>query len=412
MPRLATRTGRAKPSAIMVIAEKAKQLKAEGKDVVNFSIGVPNFLPGDHVYQAVRDWTSRDGGSYGSNRGAPALLDAIVSHFKQSGLDGYTRNHVTVGIGAKQVLYNLCEALLDEGDEIVFPSPYWTSYVDIAEILGAKISILECPPEQNYKLTPAQLDKALASRPKVFLFNNPSNPTGMVYSREEIAALAEVLVKHPDTWIITDDIYNRLVFDGIGYHNFVQFKPELRERTFIMDSLSKTYGMPGWRVGFVAGPEAGVKALVTLNSNHITCLPEITEVAAIAALTGPQDIPSTKRDEFSKRRDDVVNALLAIPGVKCPRPQGAFYAFPDISVAFGKLHNGTPIENDVDFCAALLESKGVATVPGSAFGEPRALRISYTCPRAQLDSGLQRIKEFFAELAEVAPAGRVSVAGA
>jgi len=411
MPSLATRTGRAKPSAIMVIAEKAKQLKAEGKDVVNFSIGVPNFLPGDHVYQAVRDWTSRDSGAYGTNRGAPALLDAIVSHFKQSGLDGYARNQVTVGIGAKQVLYNLCEALLDEGDEIVFPSPYWTSYVDIAEILGAKISILECPPEQNYKLTPAQLDKALASRPKVFLFNNPSNPTGMVYSRDEIAALAEVLVKHPETWIITDDIYNRLVFDGIGYHNFVQFKPELRERTFIMDSLSKTYGMPGWRVGFVAGPEAGIKALVTLNSNHITCLPEITEVAAIAALTGPQAIPSAKRDEFSKRRDEVVNALLAIPGVKCPRPQGAFYAFPDISVAFGKSHNGKPIENDVDFCKALLEDKFVATVPGSAFGEPRSLRISYTCAPEQLQKGLARIQSFFVELSD-AQIARARAAGA
>jgi aspartate aminotransferase len=395
----------------MVIADTAQQLKADGKDVVNFSIGVPNYLPGEHVYQAVRDWTSRDSGAYGSNRGAPALLDAIVSHFKQSGLDGYTRNQVTVGIGAKQVLYNLCEALLDEGDEIVFPSPYWTSYVDIAEIRGAKITILECPPEQNYKLTPAQLDKALASRPKVFLFNNPSNPTGMVYSRDEVAALAEVLVKHPDTWIITDDIYNRLVFDGIGYHNFVQFKPELRERTFIMDSLSKTYGMPGWRVGFVAGPEAGIKGLVTLNSNHITCLPEITEVAAITALTGPQAIPSAKRDEFSKRRDEVVNALLAIPGVKCPRPQGAFYAFPDISVAFGKSHNGRPIRNDVDFCKALLEDKFVATVPGSAFGEPRSLRISYTCAPEQLQKGLARIQSFFAELSDT-QVERVRAAGA
>ena len=411
MPRLATRTGRAKPSAIMVIADKAKQLKAEGKDVVNFSIGVPNFLPGDHVYQAVRDWTLRDSGSYGTNRGAPALLDAIVSHFKQSGLDGYTRNNVTVGIGAKQVLYNLCEALLDEGDEIVFPSPYWTSYVDIAEILGARITILECPPEQNYKLTPTQLDKALASNPKVFLFNNPSNPTGMVYTKDEIAALAEVLAKHPETWIIADDIYNRLVFDGIGYHNVVQFKPELRERTFIMDSLSKTYGMPGWRVGFVAGPEAGIKGLVTLNSNHITCLPEITEVAAIAALTGPQAIPSAKRDEFSKRRDDVVNALLKIPGVKCPRPQGAFYAFPDISVAFGKSHNGKLIENDIDFCKVLLEDKFVATVPGSAFGEPRSLRISYTCAPEQLQKGLARIQAFFAELSDE-QVERVRAAGA
>lgn len=411
MLKLATRTGRAKPSAIMVIAEKAKQLKAEGKDVVNFSIGVPNFLPGEHVYKAVRDWMPRDSGGYGTNRGAPALLDAIVAHFEQSGLPGYGRNNVTVGIGAKQVLYNLCEALLDEGDEIVFAAPYWTSYVDIAEILGAKTTILPCPPEQHYKLTPVQLDRALASSPKVFLFNNPSNPTGMVYTRDEIAALADVLVKHPDTWIIADDIYNRLVFDGIGYHNFVQFRPELRERTFIMDSLSKTYGMPGWRVGFVAGPEAGVKALVTLNSNHITCLPEITEAAAVAALTGPQDIPAAKREDFSKRRDDVVNALLKIPGVKCPRPQGAFYAFPDISVAFGKSHNGKPIENDIDFCKALLEDKFVATVPGSAFGEPRSLRISYTCAPEQLQKGLARIQAFFAELSD-AEVKRVRVAGA
>ena len=395
----------------MDVLAEANRLKAEGRDIISFSIGVPNFLPGEHVYEAVREALKHDSGAYGSNRGREDLLDAFLAHMREIGLDGYKRSNVAVGIGAKQVLYNLCEALLDEGDEIVFPSPYWTSYVDIAEILGAKITVLECPPEQNYKLTPAQLDKALASRPKVFLFNNPSNPTGMVYSRDEVAALAEVLVKHPDTWIITDDIYNRLVFDGIGYHNFVQFKPELRERTFIMDSLSKTYGMPGWRVGFVAGPEAGIKGLVTLNSNHITCLPEITEVAAITALTGPQAIPSAKRDEFSKRRDEVVNALLAIPGVKCPRPQGAFYAFPDISVAFGKSHNGRPIGNDVDFCKALLEDKFVATVPGSAFGEPRSLRISYTCAPEQLQKGLARIQSFFAELSD-AQVERARAAGA
>ncbi len=411
MPRLATRTGRAKPSAIMLIADKARQLKAEGRDVVNFSIGIPNFLPGDHVYQAVRDWTARDSGSYGTNRGAPELLDAIVAHFRQSGLDGYSRNNVTVGIGAKQVLYNLAEALLDEGDEIVFPTPYWTSYVDIAEILGARVTPLPCPPEQHYKLTPAQLDQALQSKPKVFLFNNPSNPTGMVYNRDEIAALAEVLVKYPDTWIITDDIYNRLVFDGIGYHNFVQVKPELRARTFIMDSLSKTYGMPGWRCGFVAGPEDGIKALVTLNSNHITCLPEVVSAAAVAALSGSQDVPSAKREEFSHRRDEVIAALEAIPGVHCPRPQGAFYAFPDISVAFGKSHNGKPIGNDVDFCKALLDEKFVATVPGSAFGEARSLRISYTCAPEQLRKGLERIQQFFAELDD-ANVGQKSAASA
>lgn len=398
MPKLAQRVGRAKPSAIMVIAEKAKQLKAAGRDIISFSIGVPNFLPGEHVYAAARESLSHDSGQYGSNRGAEALLDAFLKHIEALGFSGYTRMNLSIGIGAKQVLYNLAEALLDEGDEICFAAPYWTTYRDIADIVGAKANVMHCGPEQNYKLTPAQLDAALARKPKVFLFNNPSNPTGMVYTGEEIAALAEVLAKHPDTWVITDDIYNSMVFDGLGYHNFVFAKPELRERVIFVDSVSKTYGMPGWRVGLLAGPEAVAKAITTLNSNHITSLPEVITAAAVAAFNGSQDVPKAKCAEFAGKRDIVFAALSAIPGVVCPRPQGAFYAFPDISVAFGKSHSGTKIGNDVEFCAALLEAKGVACVPGSAFGEPRAMRISYTCPTAQLEPGLQRIQQFFAEL--------------
>ncbi|MEZ5438459.1 MAG: pyridoxal phosphate-dependent aminotransferase [Lysobacteraceae bacterium] len=400
MLKLAQRVGRAKPSAIMEIAQKAKRLKAEGRDIISFSIGVPNFLPGEHVYAAAREALSHDSGQYGSNRGADDLLDAFLKHMKGVGLDGYTRENCATAIGAKHILYNLGEVLLDEGDEIAFATPYWTSYMDIAEILGAKVNLLPCPPEQNYKLTPAQLDAALSENTRVFLFNNPSNPTGMVYTREEIAALADVLVKYP-TWIITDDIYNRMVFDGIGYHNFVQARPELRDRVIFVDSLSKTYGMPGWRVGFMAGPEAVAKAMVTMNSNHITNVPEIVSVAATAALSGPQDVPTAKCAEFQQKRDEVLAVLNDIPGVVCPRPQGAFYVFPDISCAFGKTHGptGITINNDVDFCAALLEAKGVACVPGSAFGEPRSLRISYTCPTPQLAPGMQRFKEFFAELA-------------
>jgi aspartate aminotransferase len=390
--------GRAKPSAIMAVAEKAKKLKAAGRDIISFSIGVPNFLPGEHVYQAARDALSKDSGQYGSNRGADALLDAFLKHMEDLGLTGYTRANVSTGIGAKHVLYNLAEALLDEGDTIAFPAPYWTTYVDIAEICNAKILELPCPASQDYKLTVAQLDAALATKPKVFLFNNPSNPTGMVYTKEEIIALADVLVKYPDTWIITDDIYNRMLFDGLEYYNFVQARPELRERVVFVDSLSKTYGMPGWRVGFMAGPESVAKAVTTLNSNHITNIPEVTTAAAIAALSGPQDVTEAKNLEFQGKRDLVMAALAAIPGVVCPRPQGAFYVFPDISVAFGKSHNGVVIKDDVEFCSALLEAKGVACVPGSAFGEPRALRISYTCPTPQLAPGMQRIQEFFAEL--------------
>jgi len=399
MPQLARRTGRAKPSAIMAVAEKAKKLKAEGRDIISFSIGVPNFLPGDHVYEAARKSLDKDSGQYGSNRGTDALLDAFLHHLEGSGLGGYTRRNIVAGVGAKHVLYNLAEALLDEGDTIAYPTPYWTTYQDIADIVGAVSLKLPCPPEQNYKLTPEQLDAALARKPKVFLFNNPSNPTGMVYSRDEVAALAEVVARHPDTWILLDDIYNRLVFDGVGYHNFLHFRPELRERTVVIDSLSKTYGMPGWRVGLIAAPENLAQALVALNSNHITNLPEVVTAAAVAALTGPQDIPQRKCAEFAAKRDRVLAALAGIPGVVCPRPEGAFYAFPDISVAFGKTHGGVVIHNDVDVCNALLEAKGVACVPGSAFGEPRALRISYTCADDQLDEGLSRIQAFFAELA-------------
>ena len=401
MPQLARRIGRAKPSAIMLVAEKAKRLKAEGRDIISFSIGVPNFLPGEHVYAAAREALAKDSGQYGSNRGSDALLDAFLRHIEQIGLTGYTRANCATGIGAKHVIYNLAEALLDEGDTIVFPTPYWTSYLDIAEIVNANIDLLPCPATQDYKLTPAQLDAALAKKPKVFLFNNPSNPTGMVYGKDEVAALAEVLVKYPDTWVITDDIYNRMVFDGVGYHNFVHARPELRERVIFIDSLSKTYGMPGWRVGFMAGPESVAQAVVTMNSNHITNLPEVVTAAAVAALSGPQDVPTAKNAEFQAKRDQVMAILASIPGVICPKPQGAFYVFPDISVAYGKTHapTGLAIGNDVDFCNALLEAKGVACVPGSAFGEPRALRISYTCPTPQLAPGMQRIQEFFAELA-------------
>ena len=399
MPQLARRIGRARPSAIMQVARKAARLKAEGRDIINFSIGVPNFLPGEHVYAAAHRAIDGDTGQYGANRGSDALLDAFLGHLESIGLHGYTRDHCASGVGAKQLIYSLAEALLDEGDVIAFATPYWTSYPDIAGIVGAQVRLLPCPPEQDYKLTPAQLDAALAEKPKVFLFNNPSNPTGMVYTKDEISALADVLAEHPDTWIITDDIYNRMVFDGVGYHNFVQARPELRERLVFIDSLSKTWGMPGWRVGLMAGPEVVAQAVSTLNSNHITSLPEVATAAAIAALSGPQDVPEAKRAEFQAKRDQVLEAMAAIPGVTCPRPQGAFYVFPDVSVAFGKSHEGKVIENDIDLCTALLESQGVACVPGSAFGEPRSMRISYTCPTPQLAPGLERIRAFFAGLA-------------
>jgi len=384
----------------MLVAERAKRLKAEGRDIISFSIGVPNFLPGEHVYEAARTALVNDSGQYGSNRGSETLLDAFLSHIAAIGLDGYTRLNVATGIGAKHLLYTLAEVLLDEGDAIAFATPYWTSYVDIAEIANARIQLLPCPSSQNYKLLPEQLDAALRENPRVFLFNNPSNPTGMVYTKAEVEALAKVLVGYPDTWIITDDIYNRMVFDGIGYHNFVMSQPSLRERVIFVDSISKTYGMPGWRAGFMAGPQSVANAVAVMNSNHITSLPEVVTAAALAAMSGPQDVPRDRCREFEAKRDQVLAVMDSIPGLVCPRPQGAFYVFPDVSCAFGKIHGptGLAIGTDVELCNALLEAKGVACVPGSAFGEPRALRVSYTCPTAQLAPGLERFREFFAEL--------------
>jgi aspartate aminotransferase len=397
MLKLAERMSRAKPSAIMVVAEKAKRLKAEGRDIISFSIGVPNFLPGEHVYDAARQALLRDSGAYGSNRGRDDLLDAFLGHLREKGLHGYERKHVATGVGAKHVLFNLMYAILDEGDEILIPTPYWTSYVDIAEILGAKIRLLPCGPEQNYKLTPAQLEAAITPATKLLLFNNPSNPTGMVYEEGEVRAIADVLAKH-QLWVLSDDIYNRMVFDGLKYTHLVEARPELRDRVVVIDSISKTYGMPGWRVGLIAAPEPVATAMATLNSNHITNLPEVVTAAAVAALSGPQDIPAQKCVEFQRKRDEVIAALSAIPGVRCPVPRGAFYAFPDVSCAFGRSHGALKIGNDIDFCNALLEAKGVAVVPGSAFGEPRSIRISYTCKPAELTEGLRRVQQFFAEL--------------
>ena len=398
MPALAERMSRAKPSAIMVVAEKAKKLKAEGRDIISFSIGIPNFLPEAHVYEAAAEALKKDSGAYGSNRGSDALLDAFLQHLREAGFDGYERRHLACGVGAKHVLFNLMYAILNEGDEVLIPTPYWTSYVDIADILNAPTKLLHCGAEQDYKLRPEQLAAAITPKTRVLLFNNPNNPTGMVYTPAEIKALAAELVKHPQLWVLSDDIYNRMIFDGLQYSHLVLAEPSLRDRVVLIDSISKTYGMPGWRVGMIAGPVEIAQAMVTLNSNHITNLPEVVIAAAVAAYTGSQNKPQVMCQAFEAKRNEVMQALDAIPGVRCPRPQGAFYAFPDISVAFGKSHSGSPIANDVDFCAVLLEKTGVACVPGSAFGEPNAIRISYTCKASELTEGLKRMVGFFAEL--------------
>jgi len=381
----------------MMIADKAKKLKAEGRDIISFSVGVPNFLPADHVYNAAKESLSNDTGQYLAGRGEDVLIDAYLSRLEANGFTGFNKSNIATGIGAKHVLYSLLYALLNEGEELIFPAPYWTTYQDIADLIGAEAKPLLCPANQNYKLTPEQLEEAITDNTKVFLFNNPSNPTGMVYTESEVKALGDVLEKH-DIWIISDDIYNRMVFDDLGFHHLWKTNPALRDRIIMIDSISKSYGMPGWRVGTMAGPESVATAMVTLNSNSITNIPGVVGAAAAAAIAGPQDFADEMCVEFSKKRDEVMATMESLENIVCPRPQGAFYAFPDISAVYGKQFEGNVIENDVDFAERLLESKGVAVVPGSAFGEPNAIRISYACKPNDLTEGLRRFADFINEI--------------
>lgn len=397
MPQLAPRMHKARPSSIMQVVEKTNKLKAAGHNIISFSIGVPNFLPAEHVYQAAHKAVDNDPGIYQPNRGTPALVKAFLAWLENEGLGGYTDKNVCAGIGAKDLLWKAMYAVLQPGDEVLIPTPYWTTYLDIADILEAKGVLLPCGADQDYKLRPEQIAKAITPKTKMILLNNPSNPTGMVYTPEEIDAIAAELVKH-DIWVLSDDIYSRLMFDGLEYKHVTQSQPALRDRTILLQSVSKIYGMPGWRIGMLAAPEALATAVLNLNSNGITNLPHVCMEAAVAAYTGPQEFTLVHRDEFAHKRNQVLKALAECKGVNCPVPQGAFYVFPDISCTFGKSHKGIMINNDVDFCNLLLEHAGVAVVPGSAFGEPKAIRISYACKPAELTEGLKRWTQFFSEL--------------
>jgi len=354
-------------------------------------------LPAEHVYQAAREALEHDSGQYLPGRGEDVLINAYLARLQANGFSGFKKSNIASGIGAKHILFALLYGLLDEGDELLIPTPFWTTYQDISDLIGAKSVLMKCSSEQNYKITPEQLHASITPKSKVLLFNNPSNPTGMVYSEAEVKAIGEVLEKH-DLWIISDDIYNRMIFDGIGFHHLLKTNPNLRDRIIMIDSISKSYGMPGWRVGMLAGPEEIANAVVTLNSNSITNIPGVVGAAAAAAIEGPQDFSDNMCLEFAKKRDEVMKLMSQISAITCPKPQGAFYAFPNISSVYGRTYQGKLIKDDISFAELLLQSKGVAVVPGSAFGEPKAIRISYACIANELTEGLSRFKAFFDEI--------------
>ena len=327
--------------------------------------------------------------------GTPSLKRAICDKFaRENGLD-YAPSQISVGTGGKQILFNALMATLDHGDEVVIPAPYWVSYPDMVLLAGGVPVIVECGIADGFRLTPQALDAAITPRTKWLILNSPSNPSGAGYSRDEMRALADVMLRHPDVWILSDDIYEHLVFDGFEFVTPAQVEPQLKDRVLTMNGVSKAYAMTGWRIGYGAGPESLIRAMAKLQSQSTSNPCSISQYAAEAALTGPQDYVAESRAVFQRRRDLVVAGLNACPGIDCPVPQGAFYVYPSIAALIGKTSAaGTRIDDDEAFANALLDEAGVAVVFGAAFGLSPHFRISYATSDAQLTEAMARIRRF------------------
>lgn len=396
MPQVSDKYAHTEGSPIVAINMKAKALAKEGKEIFNFSIGVPGFFPPKHVYDAAEKAVREDSGAYLGSAGSEELRNAFIGLLKEQGFE-YALDETCATMGAKNALTSLCQVLCNAGDEVLFPAPFWSNYIQTVQMADAVPVPIECSSDENYKLTPEKLEAAITPKTKVFLFNNPSNPTGMVYTKEEIAGLAAVLKKH-NVWIISDDLYDKIIFDGEQFHHLLTAEPEIKDRMFVVQSVSKSYGMPGWRVGFVAGPKDTIKMLVSMATNTFMCIPWVSQMAATAAISGDQTFIENRCAEFKVKRDAVMDSLQSIEGMVCPFPKGAFYAFPDVSHFIGKTYKGQTITDDVRLCELLLESHGVACVPGSAFGHEGALRISYACDLKTLEKGMVHFETFFSEI--------------
>ncbi|MCS0501650.1 pyridoxal phosphate-dependent aminotransferase [Ancylobacter mangrovi] len=390
---------RINPSQTIAISNKARELKASGRDVIALAAGEPDFDTPENVKEAaikaIRDNQTR----YTAVDGIPELKAAIVAKFKrENGLD-YKPSQVTVGTGGKQVLFNALVATLDVGDEVVIPAPYWVSYPDIVQFAGGTPVPVETKLEDNFKLQPADLEAAITPKTKWLIFNSPSNPTGAAYSRAEMKALTDVLVRHPHVWVLTDDMYEHLVYDDFEFVTPAQVEPSLYERTLTMNGVSKAYCMTGWRIGYAAGPEVLIKAIGTLQSQSTSNPNSIAQWAAVEALNGPQDFIAANNKVFKERRDLAVSMLNQAAGLTCPKPEGAFYVYPSCAGLIGKsTAAGKLIENDEVFATELLEAEGVAVVHGSAFGLGPAFRISYATATKDVEEACLRIQRFCGSL--------------
>jgi len=395
MPLVADRLNRISPSQTIAISSKARALKAAGRDIISLSAGEPDFDTPDNIKQAAIRAIEGGQTKYTDVAGTMALRRAVAEKFKRdSGLD-YAPEEVIVSTGGKQVIYNAMVATLNPGDEAIIPSPCWVSYPDIVALAEGTPVIIPCGQNTGFKLRAEDLEAAITPRTKWFFLNSPCNPTGAAYSAEELRPICDVLLRHPHVWIFTDDIYDKLVYDGFKPATVVAVEPRLRDRTVTMNGCSKAYAMTGWRIGFAGAPVALIKAMDKLQSQSTSNPSSISQAAALEALTGPQDFIPVMTGVYRARRDLVVDALNAIPGLSCHKPEGAFYVYPSMNGCIGKTTaGGTKITNDEDFVTALLEEQGVATVHGAAFMFAGHFRISYATDTESLRTACQRIATF------------------
>ena len=383
-----------KPSPTIAVTQKARELKAAGKDVIGLGAGEPDFDTPDNIKQAAIKAINDGDTKYTAVDGTPALKKAIVEKFKKENNLDYTTDQITVGAGGKHVIYNAMMATLNEGDEVIVPAPYWVSYPDMVLLAGGRPVIMECDEKQGFKINPIDLEKFITPKTKWIILNSPSNPTGACYSEQDIKAIAAILEKHNHVYILSDDIYEHVTYEGFKFFTIAQID-SLKNRVLTMNGVSKAYSMTGWRIGYAAGPKDIIKAIAKIQSQSTTNPSSISQAAAVEALSGTQDFINDRANSFQERRDFVVNSLNAIDGIECLNPDGAFYVFPSCKGLMGKKDpNGNEIKSDTDFVQSLLENSGIAVVQGSAFGLEGFFRISYATSMENLKKAMDKISIF------------------
>ncbi len=385
---------RIKPSPTIAVTQKARELKAAGKDIIGLGAGEPDFDTPENIKKAAIAAITRGDTKYTDVDGTPSLKQAIVNKFKRENNLEYSTSEITVGTGGKQVIYNTFMATLNKGDEVVIPAPFWVSYPDMVLLAGGKPKIVKCNEKDSFKLTPKKLEKAINKKTKWLILNSPSNPTGAGYTKKEIESLSKILIKYKKVHILSDDIYEHIKYDNFNFFTIAQIS-ELKDRTLTMNGVSKSYAMTGWRIGYAAGPKEIIKAIGKIQSQSTSNPSSVSQAAAVEALNGTQDFIQERSDAFKERRDFVVNSLNNIKGISCLKPNGAFYVFPNCKNLLGKKdESGNKLKTDTDFVQSLLENSGVAVVQGSAFGLEGFFRISYATSMENLKKALEKISSF------------------